>query len=52
MQRSVSQMQGFIDSFAGLRNLVTMLHEPVLGSGSTKEVLPMKLLRHFTVLST
>ena len=48
MQRSVSQMQGFIDSFAGLRNLDALLHDPVLGSGSsTNEVLPVKLLREF-----
>jgi hypothetical protein len=48
MQRSVSQMKGFIDSFAGLRNLDALLHEPVLGSGSsTNEVLPVMLLRGF-----
>jgi hypothetical protein len=48
MQRSVSQMKGFIDSFAWLRNLDALLHEPVLGSGSsTNEVLPVNLLRDF-----
>jgi hypothetical protein len=47
MQRSVSQMQGFIDSFA-VRNLDALLHEPVLGSSSsTNEVLPVKLVREF-----
>jgi hypothetical protein len=30
VQRSVSQMKGFIDSFAGKPNLDAMLHEPVL----------------------
>lgn len=47
MQRSVSQMQGFINSCAGLRNQDAMLHKPVLGSGSTHEVLPVKLLCEF-----
>jgi hypothetical protein len=48
IQRSVSQMQGFIDSFSGLRHLDALLHGPVLGSGSsTNEVLPVKLLREF-----
>jgi hypothetical protein len=48
MQRSVSQMQVFIDSFARKPNLDAMLHEPVLGSGrNTHEVLPVKLLREF-----
>jgi hypothetical protein len=45
VQRSVSQMKGLIDSFAGKPNLDAMLHEPVLGSGSsTNEVLPVKML--------
>jgi hypothetical protein len=48
MQRSVSQMQVFIDRFARKPNLDAMLHEPVLGSGrNTHEVLPVKLLREF-----
>jgi hypothetical protein len=41
-------MKGFNDSFAGKPNLNAMLHEPVLGSGSsTNEVLPVKLLHEF-----
>ena len=48
MQCSVSQMETFISSFAGLRNLDALLHDPVLGSGSsTNELLPVKLLRDF-----
>jgi hypothetical protein len=47
MQRSVSQVHAFISSDAGLRNLDALLHKPVLGNGSTNEVLPVKLLRDF-----
>jgi hypothetical protein len=47
MQRSVTQMQGFINSFAGLRKLNALLHEPVLDSSTTNKVLPVKLLREF-----
>ena len=45
MQRSITQTEEFISGFASLPGLNTLLHGPVLGKGTTDEVLPVKPLR-------
>ena len=45
MQRSITQTEEFISSFDSLPGLNTLLHGPVLGKGTTDEVLPVKPLR-------
>ena len=45
MQRSIRQIEQFISSYQHLPDLNAQLHGPVLGKGSTTEVLPVKPLR-------
>ncbi len=45
VQRSIRQIEQFISSFANLPDLNAQLHGPVLGKGSTTELLPVKPLR-------
>ena len=45
MQRSIRQVEDFISSFDRLPGLNALLHGPVLGKGTTAELLPVKPLR-------
>ena len=42
---SIKVVQGVIDSYSSNSKLNSLLHEPVLGSNSTDDQLPVKLLR-------